>query len=234
MRQNNNTAYLVWALLAGGLLLVLLTSLASCGTISVTEKLKGQGDNAPTAERTTKSSGGLPWGKDPAVPEDQGALKLKGEAGKGESSAGEASSGGTEWKIIAASGTAPLYIMGGMLVIAGIAVIVIFKAYWTGIVTAGAGLLLIVFVSLVDTYPEVFLALLLGGVGIGCYYFYRIWRGKKYEAVAGDVIAAIKGFREKHPENWTALKTQLAANIDRAEKTLVDKLDNKAEPRNTG
>jgi len=231
MRPNNNLPYLVWVVLVGGLLLALTVSLASCGSISVTEELES---GPQSAKRITKSTGGLPWGKDPAVPKDQGTLKIKGESEDEGASSGEASSGGTEWKIVAQSGTAPLYVMGGMLVIAGIAVIVIFKSYWTGIVTAGAGLLLIVFVSLVDTYPEVFLVLLLGGVGVGCYYFYRIWRGKKYEAVAGDVIAAIKGFREAHPENWAALKTQLAANIDKAEKALVDKLDNKAEPRNTG
>jgi len=117
----------------------------------------------------------------------------------------EAGAGGISYQgfdITANLGTRPLYIMGGVAILAG--VIVGWLAGWgLGAAIAGAGVGLIATARLFDAYPWVALVPVGMGVIAGLIALYSLWRGKRarnlnqhivesVEAMTPDTAAAVK------------------------------------------
>ena len=129
--QDNKASILIEAAIITGLLTFIIGTaiLVSCSGLRIEERLE-DGSN-PKAARLTKS-----WTIGGSMPQpQQDPLKVDSEG---------AEIGGTEWTIQESiSSLNPLYIIGGIMVVAGVVVIAIFKRWTTGFIIIGGGMLMI-------------------------------------------------------------------------------------------
>lgn len=106
----------------------------------------------------------------------------------------EARAGGltfTGLPLPAASEMKPLYIIGGLCIVAG--VIVGWLAGWgLGLAIAGAGLSLIATATLFDRYPWVALLPVVGGGGVGVWVLVDLYHGKKAREALAPIVSAIE------------------------------------------
>jgi len=161
-------------------------------TVEATCREQSQGGGAARREAATAQGATIltpeaPESLDTSAPPV--SLPSGPEAGGGESPV-------SFWERARSTGSNPLFVMGGLAVLAGTLVLVWLKQVWTGLGLAAGGAALIAAGVLVDRYPWVALAVPLVGLA----------------AVVWFLLA-----RRKGRDTWTALRA-IVVGVEEAEK----------------
>ena len=116
------------------------------------------------------------------------------------------------------SGMTILYGLGGICVVAGIAIVVLVKRVGLGVAVSAAGVLLLAVVRLLDVYPWIGFVALAAAGGLGLWLLLEARAAKRKEIALRTVVRAV----EKSPDGGEPVKMQVKAEAHSNGKLVKD------------